>query len=86
MGKEYVAEGLVEAFAAHDLQGKRILLPRAAVARDLLPAGTTPARRAGGCGGSLSHGDSGGRGRARAGDLRRTDASRTGSRSPVHRP
>ena len=38
MGKEYVAEGLVEAFAGHDLAGKRILLPRAAVARDLVPA------------------------------------------------
>ena len=38
MGKEYVAESLVEAFAPFDLQGKRVLLPRAAVARDLLPA------------------------------------------------
>ena len=37
MGKEYVAEGLLEAFAAHDLGGKRVLLPRAAVARDLVP-------------------------------------------------
>jgi uroporphyrinogen-III synthase len=37
MGKEYVAEGLLEAFAAHDLRGKRVLLPRAAVARDLVP-------------------------------------------------
>jgi uroporphyrinogen III methyltransferase/synthase len=37
VGKEYVAESLVEAFAAHDIAGKRILLPRAAVARDLLP-------------------------------------------------
>jgi len=37
MGKDYVAEGLVEAFAAHDLTGRRILLPRAAVARDLIP-------------------------------------------------
>ena len=37
MGKEYVAEGLLEAFAAYDLAGKRILLPRAAVARDLVP-------------------------------------------------
>ncbi|MEX2263302.1 MAG: uroporphyrinogen-III C-methyltransferase [Bryobacteraceae bacterium] len=37
IGKEYVAESLVEAFAQHDLQGKRILLARAAVARDLLP-------------------------------------------------
>jgi uroporphyrinogen III methyltransferase/synthase len=37
MGKEYVAEGLVEAFAAFDLAGKRVLLPRAAVARDLVP-------------------------------------------------
>jgi len=39
MGREYVAEGLLEAFAAHDLAGRRILLPRAAVARDLVPAG-----------------------------------------------
>jgi uroporphyrinogen III methyltransferase / synthase len=38
MGKEYVAEGLIEAFAGHDLIGKRVLLPRAAVARDLVPA------------------------------------------------
>jgi uroporphyrinogen III methyltransferase / synthase len=38
MGKEYVAESLVEAFAAHDIGGKRMLLPRAAVARDVLPA------------------------------------------------
>lgn len=33
----YVAESLVEAFASHDLTGKRVLLPRAAVARDLVP-------------------------------------------------
>jgi len=38
MGKEYVAEGLLEALRNHDLAGKRILLPRAAVARDLVPA------------------------------------------------
>ncbi len=38
MGKEYVAEGLLAAFAAYDLAGQRILLPRAAVARDLVPA------------------------------------------------
>ena len=37
MGREYVAEGLLEAFAAHDLAGQRVLLPRAAVARDLVP-------------------------------------------------
>jgi len=37
MGKEYVAEGLIAAFAPHDLAGKRVLLPRAAVARDLVP-------------------------------------------------
>jgi uroporphyrinogen III methyltransferase/synthase len=37
MGKEYVAEGLLEAFAAYDLAGSRVLLPRAAVARDLVP-------------------------------------------------
>lgn len=38
MGAEYVAESLLEAFQPHDLHGKRILLPRAAVARDVLPA------------------------------------------------
>jgi uroporphyrinogen III methyltransferase/synthase len=43
MGKEYVAEGLVAAFAPYDLSGKRVLLPRAAVARDLVP--TELARR-----------------------------------------
>ena len=37
MGKEYVAEGLLDAFADYDLSGKRMLLPRAAVARDLVP-------------------------------------------------
>jgi uroporphyrinogen III methyltransferase/synthase len=37
MGKEYVAEGLLEAFRSSDLNGKRVLLPRAAVARDLVP-------------------------------------------------
>ena len=37
MGAEYVAEGLLDAFAAHDLGGKRVLLPRAAVARDVVP-------------------------------------------------
>ncbi len=37
MPREYVAESLVEAFAAEDLRGKRILLPRAAVARDVVP-------------------------------------------------
>ncbi len=43
MGTEYVAEGLLEAFAPFDLSGKRVLLPRAAVARDLVP--TELARR-----------------------------------------
>jgi uroporphyrinogen III methyltransferase/synthase len=38
MGKDYVAEGLLEAFRPYDLAGRRILLPRAAVARDLVPA------------------------------------------------
>jgi len=37
MGKEFVAESLVEAFRTIDLAGKRVLLPRAAVARDILP-------------------------------------------------
>jgi uroporphyrinogen III methyltransferase/synthase len=38
MPMEYVAESLLEAFASDDLRGVRILLPRAAVARDLVPA------------------------------------------------
>jgi len=37
MPREYVAESLVEAFAVEDLTGKRVLLPRAAVARDVIP-------------------------------------------------
>ncbi|HMD70276.1 MAG TPA: uroporphyrinogen-III C-methyltransferase, partial [Bryobacteraceae bacterium] len=37
MGTEYVAEGLLKAFASLPLEGARILLPRAAVARDLVP-------------------------------------------------
>ena len=41
MGKEYVAEGLLEAFAGHELAGKRVLLPRAAIARDLVPVELT---------------------------------------------
>ena len=41
MGKEYVAEGLLEAFAPYPLAGKVVLLPRAAVARDLVPAELT---------------------------------------------
>ncbi len=41
MPKEYVAESLVEALAKEDLRGKRVLLPRAAVARDLVPVALT---------------------------------------------
>jgi uroporphyrinogen III methyltransferase / synthase len=37
MPKEYVAESVVEAFRSERLQGKRVLLPRAAVARDVIP-------------------------------------------------
>jgi uroporphyrinogen III methyltransferase/synthase len=37
MPKEYVAESLLEALAGEDLKGKCVLLPRAAVARDLVP-------------------------------------------------
>ncbi len=39
MGEEYVAESLLKAFEPVDIAGKRILIPRAAVARDVLPAG-----------------------------------------------
>jgi uroporphyrinogen III methyltransferase/synthase len=38
MPAEYVAESLVAAFTSEQLKGKRILLPRAAVARDVIPA------------------------------------------------
>jgi uroporphyrinogen III methyltransferase / synthase len=38
MPEEYVAESVVKAFASEHLAGKKILLPRAAVARDLIPA------------------------------------------------
>jgi uroporphyrinogen III methyltransferase/synthase len=41
MPEEYVAESLVAAFAGHDLTGKKLLLPRAAVARDLVPTELT---------------------------------------------
>ncbi|MGA2133070.1 MAG: uroporphyrinogen-III C-methyltransferase [Bryobacteraceae bacterium] len=37
MGDDYVAEGLLAALGGHELAGQRILLPRAAVARDLVP-------------------------------------------------
>jgi len=41
MGKDYVAEGMLAALSAHggahNLAGQRVLLPRAAVARDLVP-------------------------------------------------
>ncbi|HON22165.1 MAG TPA: uroporphyrinogen-III C-methyltransferase [Syntrophales bacterium] len=36
---EYISEGVVRAFADHDIRGKKILLPRAAAARDVIPAG-----------------------------------------------
>jgi uroporphyrinogen-III synthase len=34
---KYVAESLVEAFAEHNIQGRRILIPSAAVTRDIVP-------------------------------------------------
>ena len=37
MPDEYVAESLIQAFGGEELKGRRILLPRAAVARDLIP-------------------------------------------------
>ena len=38
MPEEYVAESLIKAFASENLAGQRVLLPRAAVARDVIPA------------------------------------------------
>lgn len=37
MPEEYVAESLIKAFSSEELAGKKILLPRAAVARDVIP-------------------------------------------------
>ncbi len=37
--EEYISEGVVQAFAGQDVRGKKILLPRAAEARDVIPAG-----------------------------------------------
>jgi uroporphyrinogen III methyltransferase/synthase len=37
VAKSFVAEGLLEALAGHDLQGRRVLVPRAAQAREVLP-------------------------------------------------
>ena len=37
--KEYISEGVVRAFAGEDLKGGRVLLPRAAEARDVIPEG-----------------------------------------------
>ncbi len=37
MPEEYVAESLLESLSGEDLDGKRVLLPRASVARDLVP-------------------------------------------------
>jgi uroporphyrinogen III methyltransferase/synthase len=36
---EFVSEGVVKAFAGEDLRGKRVLLPRAEQARDVIPEG-----------------------------------------------
>jgi uroporphyrinogen III methyltransferase / synthase len=37
--ERFIAEGILQAFGAMDLAGKRVLIPRAAKARDLLPEG-----------------------------------------------
>ncbi len=37
--EEFVSEGVVKAFAGEDLAGSRVLLPRAAEARDVIPEG-----------------------------------------------
>ena len=38
VAEEYVAEGLLAALAPYDLNGARVLIPRAAIARDILPS------------------------------------------------
>jgi uroporphyrinogen III methyltransferase/synthase len=37
--QEFISEGVVKAFAGEDLRGSRVLLPRAAEARDVIPEG-----------------------------------------------
>jgi len=37
--KQFIAEGILQSFAAMDLKGRKILIPRAAKARDVLPEG-----------------------------------------------
>jgi uroporphyrinogen III methyltransferase/synthase len=37
MPQRYVAESLIEAFASEELTGRRVLIPRAAIARDVVP-------------------------------------------------
>jgi uroporphyrinogen III methyltransferase/synthase len=39
--EEFISEGVVRAFAGHDLKGCRVLLPRAREARDVIPDGLT---------------------------------------------
>jgi len=36
---EYISEGVVDAFRGHDMRGKRVLLPRAETARNVIPDG-----------------------------------------------
>ena len=83
MPEEYVAESLLEALAGEDLKGKRVLLPRAAVARDLVPDHAARTRGDGGCGRGLP--DDHSRRTLPRGRRKRWRASRTGSRSPVRR-
>jgi uroporphyrinogen III methyltransferase / synthase len=37
--EQYISEGILQSFAAGKIQGQKVLLPRAAQARDILPAG-----------------------------------------------
>src|SRR5579875_44280 len=53
MPEEYVAESLIRAFEGEDLCGRKILLPRAAVARDVVPV----ERKRRGGGGGVVEGD-----------------------------
>lgn len=39
MPSEFIAEGILQSFAGIDLKGRKILIPRAAKARDILPQG-----------------------------------------------
>ncbi len=67
--EKYIAEVLVESFGEEKLTGQRILIPSAAVTRDVVAPGITGARGDCGCSGGLSQRDPGRRRGGRLGSV-----------------